>query len=155
MSSIIKDYVILTQSMLSTGTWLLGFRAGGEGVVLYICTDRDKGRRIKRATATPRVAVFTLYYATVYSACMHLHRMALCISDRGSSNDIASIVGGALQRIFQPLRHQINHYIPSCTAVVWTEAHTPNHKTAKALTHRYQVLRLVLKPGRILAPSRL
>jgi hypothetical protein len=30
--------------------------------------------------------------------------MALWISDRNSSNDLASIVGGALQRIFQLLR---------------------------------------------------
>jgi len=145
----------MTQSSLSTGTWLLGFRGVSGGVMSHIYTDRDKGRRIKRATATLGVAVFTLYYSTVYSACMHLHRMVLCISNRGSSNDIASIVGGALQRIFQPLRNQIDHHIPSCTAVVWTEEHTPNHKIAKALTHRYQVLRLVLKPSRILAPSRL
>jgi hypothetical protein len=51
-----------------------------------------------------RVAVFTIDCATVCSACMHLHRMALWISDCSSSNDIASIVGGALQRIFQLLR---------------------------------------------------
>jgi hypothetical protein len=86
---------------------------------------------------------------------MHPHRIALCISDRGSSNDRASIVGGALERIFQPLRDEIDHHIPSCAAVVLVETHAPNHKAAKALIHRDQVLRLVLKPGRILAPSRL
>jgi len=109
----------------------------------------------KKQRPPSRVAVFTIDYKTVYSACRYLHRIALCISERGSSNDIASIVGGALQRIFQLFRNQIDHHIPSCTAVVWPEEHTPNHQTAKALTHRHQVLRLVLKPGRILAPSRL
>jgi hypothetical protein len=83
------------------------------------------------------------------------NRITRCISDRGSSSDRASIVGGALERIFQLLRDQIDHHIPSCTAVVLVEEHTPNHKAAKALIHRYQVLRLVLKPGRMLAPSRL
>jgi hypothetical protein len=86
---------------------------------------------------------------------VHLHRMALCISDQCSSNDIASIVGGALQRIFQLLRDQIDHHIPSCTAVVWEEKHTPNHKAAKAFIYRDQALRLFLKPGRNIAPSRL
>jgi hypothetical protein len=112
--------------------------------------DRSKEQRPPSG-----VAVFPLYSSTVYSACMHPHRMALCISDRGSSSDRASIVGGALQRIFQPLRDQIDHHIPSCTAVVLVEAHAPNHKAAKALLHRDQVLHLVLKPGRMLAPSRL
>src|SRR2546428_11431838 len=77
------------------------------------------------------------------------------LGDRGSSNDRASIVEGALQRIFQPLRDQIDHHIPSCTAVVWKEERSPNHKAAKACIHRCQALRLVLKPGRTLAPSRL
>src|SRR6266702_8741043 len=77
------------------------------------------------------------------------------LGDRGSSNDIASIVEGALERIFQPLRDQIDHHIPSCTAVVWEEERSPNHKAAKAFITRYQALRLVLKPGRIRAPSRL
>jgi hypothetical protein len=86
---------------------------------------------------------------------MHLHCMALCRSDCGSSNDSASIIGGALKRIFQPLRDQIDHHIPSCAAVVLAEEHAPNHKAAKALIPRDQVLRLVLKPGRMLAPSRL
>ena len=80
-----------------------------------------------------RVAVFTIDYSTVCSACMHLHRIALCRSDRGSSNDITSIVGGALERIFQPLRNQIDHHIPSCTAVVWEKERSPNHKAAKGI----------------------
>ena len=86
---------------------------------------------------------------------MHLHRITLCLSDCGSSNNRASIVGGALERIFQPLCDQIDYHIPSCAAVVLAEEHAPNHEAAKALIHRYQVLRLVLKPGRMLAPSRL
>ena len=76
---------------------------------------------------------------------MHLHRRALSISDCSSSNDIASIIGGALQRIFQLLCDQIKHHIPSYAAVVWEEAPTPNHKAAKACIHRDQVLRLVLE----------
>ena len=111
--------------------------------------------RHKQQRPPPRVAVFTLYYAAVYNACMYLHRIMLCLSDRRSSNDLASIVGGALERIFQLLRDKKDHHIPSCTAVVWAEEPTPNHKAAKALIHRYQVLRLVLMPGRMLAPSRL
>ena len=83
-----------------------------------------------------RVAVFTIYYETVCSACMPIHRITLCIGDRGSSNDITSIVGGALERTFQPLRNQIDHHIPSCTAVVWEEERSPNHKAAKAFIHR-------------------
>jgi hypothetical protein len=70
------------------------------------------------------VAVCTIYYETVYSACRHLHRMVLWIGDWGSSNDRVSLVGGALERIFQPLCDQIEHHIPpSCTAVVWDEEH--------------------------------
>ena len=42
----------MTQSVLSTGTWLLGFREVEDWSVSYIYTDRDRGRRIKRATAT-------------------------------------------------------------------------------------------------------
>jgi hypothetical protein len=116
-------------------------------------TTGEDGAKEQRPPA--RVAVFTLDSSTVYSVCMPLHRRMLWISDRGSSNDIASLVGGAVDRIFQPLRDQINHHIPSCTAIVWAKNHTPNHKAAKALTHRDQALRLVLKPSRILAPSRL
>ncbi len=114
---------------------------------------REDGSKEQRPPS--RVAVFTIYYETVCSACMHLHRIALYIGEHGSSNDIASIVEGALKRIFQLLRDQIDHHIPSCTAVLWEEERSPNHKPAKAFIHRCQALRLVLKPGRTLAPSRL
>jgi hypothetical protein len=109
----------------------------------------------KKQRPPSRVAVFTIDCATVCSACMHLHRMALWISDSSSSNDLASIVGGALERIFQLLRDQVDHHIPSCTAIVWEQECSPNHKAAKAFIHRYQALRLVLKPGRMIAPSHL
>src|SRR5215217_2579080 len=91
----------------------------------------------------------------LYAVCVHLHRIALFIDDHGSSTDLASLVGGALERTFQPLRNQIDHHIPSCTAVMWDEEHSPNHKAAKAFIKRYQALRLLLKPGRNIAPSRL
>jgi len=114
---------------------------------------REDGSNEQRPPA--RVAVCTISSETVYSVCRHLHRMALWIGDWGSSNDRASIVGGALERIFQPLCNQIDHHIPSCTAVVWDEERSPNPQAAKAYIHRRQALRLVLKPGRNLAPSRL
>ena len=100
------------------------------------------------------VAVFPIDCSTVCSTGVHLHRMTLYMSDRGSSNDLASLVGGALVRIFQPLRDQINHHIPSCTAM-WKEEHAPHHTAAKACIYRDPALRLVLKPGRMIAPSRL
>jgi hypothetical protein len=87
--------------------------------------------------------------------CVHLHRMGYVEADRSSANDIAAIVGGALPRIFQLLCDEIKHHIPSCTAVVWEKRHSPTHKAAKACIHRYQALRLVLKPGGMLAPSHL
>ena len=80
--------------------------------------------------------------------------MTLYMSDRGSSNDLASLVGGAFVRIFQPLRDQIHHHSPSCTAV-WKEEHAPHHTAAKACLYRDPAWRLVLKPGRMIAPSRL
>jgi hypothetical protein len=130
------------------------FRVGvGERRIFTRKATGEDGSKEQRPPSG--VAVFPLYSSTVYSACMYLHHIALWISDRGSSHDRASIVGGALERIFQPLRDQIDHHIPSCTAVMLAEEHAPNHKAAKALIHRDQVLRLVLKPGRILTPSRL
>jgi hypothetical protein len=114
------------------------------------------GRQTTRATATLEGGrLHNRLCDCVQIARVHLHRMALWISDWSSSNDLASIVGGALQRIFQLLRDQIDHHIPSCTAVVWEEKHTPNHKAAKAFIYRDQALRLFLKPGRNIAPSRL
>ena len=117
-----------------------------------VATEED-GSKEQRPPS--RVAVFTIDCVTVCSACMHLHRMALWISDRGSSNDIASIIGGALQRIFQLLRDQIKHHIPSCTAVVWERGTLSQPQGSKGMIHRYQALRLVLKPGGMLAPSHL
>jgi len=35
-------YDTMTQPSLSTDTWLLGFRAGGVGVVSSICTEGDR-----------------------------------------------------------------------------------------------------------------
>jgi len=39
----------------------------------------------------------------------------------------------ALERIFQPLRNQIDHHIPSCTASCEEKERSPNHKTAKGI----------------------
>ena len=135
---------------------VVGFSEGrGSAAVVNLHGSRQ-GKTDRKSNGHPRgVAVFPLYSSTVYSACMHPHRIALCISDRGSSNDRASIVGGALERIFQPLRDQIHHHIPSWTAVVREDKRSPTHKAAKACIHKYQALRLVLKPGRMVAPSRL
>jgi len=36
----------MPQSMLCTGTWLLGFRAGRGGLVSYIYTEGDRGSNI-------------------------------------------------------------------------------------------------------------
>ncbi len=84
---------------------------------LYLM-DRTKEDGSKEQRPPARVAVFILYYSTVYRACVYLHRIVLFRGDRSSSNDRASIVGGALERTFQPLRDEIDHHIPSCTAVV-------------------------------------
>ena len=70
-------------------------------------------------------------------------------------NDITSLVGGALERIFQLFRSQIDHSLPPYTAVVWEEEHSPNSKKEPTLTKRGQALRLCLRPGRTLAPSNL
>jgi hypothetical protein len=113
------------------------------------------GIRIKRATATLEGGRLHNRLCDCVERCVHLHRIALWISNRSSSNNIASIAGGALERIFQLLRDQVDHHIPSCTAIVWEQERSPNHKAAKAFIHRYQALRLVLKPGRMIAPSHL
>ena len=144
MSLILKDYDVMTQSSLSTGTDLLGFPWAGVGHCRTFARIATRQGGSKEQRPPSGVAVFPLYSSTVYNACMHLHRITLCISDCGSSNNRASIVGGALERIFQPLCDQTDHHIPSCTAVVLAEEHAPNHKAAKALIPRYQVLRLVL-----------
>ena len=121
------------------------------GTFVRIATGED---RSKEQRPPSRVAVFPIDSSTVCSTGMHLHRMTLYMSDRGSSNDLASLVGGAFVRIFQPLRDQIHHHIPSCTAV-WKEEHAPHHTAAKACLYRDPAWRLVLKPGRMIAPSRL
>ena len=69
------------------------------------------------------------------------------------SNDRGSIVGGALERIFQLLRDQIDHHLPPCTTIVWEEERSPNSKKEKTHTKRCQALRLCLKLGRPIAPS--
>jgi len=51
-------------------------------------------------------------------------------------NDMASIAGGALERIFQTLRDEIDHPLPPYTAVVWKEEHSPNSKKEKTPTKR-------------------
>ena len=99
-----------------------------------------------------RVAVFTPSYSTVCNASLHVHRIALWKGDCSSSNDLASRVGGACARIFQPLRDQIDHHIPSCTAVVREEERSPDDKAAKAFINRGQARRLVLKPDGISLP---
>ena len=70
-------------------------------------------------------------------------------------NDMASIVGEALERIFQLLRDQIDHHRPPYTAVVWDEEHSPNSEQEKTRTKRCQALRLCRRPGRTLTPSRI
>ena len=93
----------------------------------HIYTDRDREDGSKKQRPPSRVAVFTLHYSTVCSACIYLHRIVLLRGDRSSSNDRTSLVGGALERPFQLLRDQIDHHIPSCTAVVGEEQRSPNH----------------------------
>jgi len=68
-------------------------------------------------------------------------------------NDMTSIIGGALERIFQLLRDQVNHHLPPCTAIVWEENGSSNSKKEKTPTKLCQALRLCLSPGRPVAPS--
>ena len=42
VSQMLKDYVTLPQSSISTGTWLRGFRGGGGGSVSHIYTEGDR-----------------------------------------------------------------------------------------------------------------
>jgi len=48
---------------------VVGVSAGEGRPMSWICTDRYRGRRITRATATSRVAVCTIDYSTVCSVC--------------------------------------------------------------------------------------
>jgi len=43
MSSILKDYVIVAQSVLSTGSDLWGFLRVGWRAMSHICTEGDRG----------------------------------------------------------------------------------------------------------------
>ena len=63
-------------------------------------------------------------------------------------HDLVSIVGGALERIFQTLRDQIDHHLPPSTAVVWEEKHSANSKKEKTRTKRYTSVAPVLEPWR-------
>jgi len=56
---------------------------------------------------------------------------------------MASIIGGALERIFQLLRDQIDQHLPPCTAVVWEEKRSPNSKKEKTHTKRCTSIALV------------
>src|SRR5262249_13969738 len=49
-----KDGDRMTPSSLSRGMCLLGFRGGKSRQVVHLDTDRDRGRRINRATAIPK-----------------------------------------------------------------------------------------------------
>ena len=46
-------------------------------------------------------------------------------------NDMASITGGALERIFQTLRDEIDHHLPPDTAVVWEEKNSLKQQESK------------------------
>src|SRR6266478_4410840 len=97
MTETIKDGDVMPQSLVCTGTWLLEFRwIGGWGCRIYARkTPGEDGSKEQRPPL--RVAVFTLYYSTVCNACLHLHRIVLLRGDCNSSNDRASIIGGALE----------------------------------------------------------
>ena len=134
---------------------MLGFWKVERVRMPHLYTDDDRGRWIKRATATLTGGRLHTRLFNGCSACMHVHCIALCISDRSSSNDRTSLVGGALERPFQLLRDQIDHHRPPSTAVVWEEEHSPNSKKAKTRIKRCQALRLGLRPCRTITPSRI
>ena len=68
-------------------------------------------------------------------------------------NDIDSIAGGALERIFQLLRDQIDHHLSPYTVVGWEEECSPNSKKEKTRPKSRRALRLCLRLGRPIAPS--
>ena len=77
---------MMTQSSLCTDTWLLGF-CGGEGRhVSHIRKGRDRGRRIKRVTATLEGGRLHNRLFDCMQRVYAPHRITLCIGDRGSSN---------------------------------------------------------------------
>jgi len=47
-------------------------------------------------------------------------------------NDLDLLIGGAVERIFQPLRCQIHHHPPRCGEVVLREKRPPNRKKEKS-----------------------
>jgi hypothetical protein len=51
-------------------------------------------------------------------------------------NNIASIAGGALERIFQTLRNEIDHHLPPYTAVGEEEEYSSYSKKEKTRTKR-------------------
>src|SRR5438309_7168438 len=68
-------------------------------------------------------------------------------------NDLDLVIGGAVERIFQPPRCQIHHRPPRCREVVLREKRPPNRKKENPLKRSLQVLSLYLRPGRNNAPS--
>ena len=68
-------------------------------------------------------------------------------------NDMDAIAEGALERIFQLLRDQIDHHLSPYTAVGWEEECSPNSKKEKTRPKSCQALRLCLRLGRPIAPS--
>src|SRR5262245_12748075 len=67
-------------------------------------------------------------------------------------NDQVQVIGGAVERIFQPPRCQIHHHPPRCGEVVLREKRPPNRKK-NSLKRSLQVVSLYLRPGRNHAPS--
>lgn len=68
-------------------------------------------------------------------------------------NDLDLIIGGAVERIFQPPRCQIHHHPPRCGEVVLREKRSPNREKENPFKRSLQVLSLYLRPGRNNAPS--
>ena len=68
-------------------------------------------------------------------------------------NDLNLVIGGAVERIFEPPRCQIYHRPPRCGEVVLREKRSLNRKKENPLKRSLQVLSLYLRPGRNNAPS--
>jgi len=71
------------------------------------------------------VAVFTIYLRDsmqrVYASTPH----ALCLGDRGSSNDYSLHRRRRVEGDISAARDQIDHHLPPCTAIVWEEERSP------------------------------
>ena len=63
-------------------------------------------------------------------------------------NDLDLLIGGAVERIFQPPRCQIHHHPPRCGKVVLREKCSPNRKKKNPLERSLQALSPYLRPGR-------